>query len=50
MHVDDLKVGSDGTVIVFFSDKTRFEYHVPARIWREINPDIELGTDGSSIA
>ena len=27
---------------MFFSDKSRFEYHTGTRLWREINPDIEL--------
>ena len=43
--MEDLRVADDGTVIVFFTDKTRFEYHTGVRLWREINPDIEL--DGS---
>ena len=49
MYIDvmDLRVADDGTVIVFFTDKTRFEYHTGTRLWREINPDIELGAGGS---
>ena len=42
IDVNDLKVAEDGTVIVFFSDNSRFEYHTGTRLWREINPDIEL--------
>lgn len=40
VDVQDLVVGADGTVIVFFTDGTRFEYHVGTRLWRELNPDI----------
>ena len=42
VYVEDLRVADDGTVIVFFTDKTRFEYHTASRLWREINPDIDL--------
>ena len=49
VYVDDLRVADDGTVIVFFTDKSRFEYHTGTRLWREINPDIELdGEKGKS--
>ena len=49
LDVEDLRVADDGTVIVFFTDKTRFEYNTGARLWREINPDIELdGQKGKS--
>jgi len=40
--VEDLRVAADGSVIVFLTDKTRFEYHTGSRLWREINPEIEL--------
>ena len=60
VYVEDLRVADDGTVIVFLTDKTRFEYHTGTRLWREINPDIELdvsskpglaiGMDGVSAA
>lgn len=33
---------ADGTVIVFFTDRSRFEYHLETRLWRQINPEIEL--------
>ena len=29
-------------MIVFFIDRTRFEYHSATRLWREVSPDIEL--------
>ena len=45
VYVEDLRVADDGTVIVFFTDKSRFEYHMGTRLWREINPDIELDGD-----
>ncbi len=44
MYVEDLKVADDGSVLVFFSDKSRFEYHLATRLWREVNPDIEVGS------
>jgi len=40
--VEDLQIGADGTVIVFFNDRSRFEYHAGTRLWREVNPDIEV--------
>jgi hypothetical protein len=40
--VEDLKVADDGSVLVFFNDKSRFEYHLGTRLWREVNPDIEV--------
>lgn len=42
VYVEDLQVGADGTVIVFLTDKSRFEYHTGSRLWREIDPEIEL--------
>ena len=42
VDVDDLRIGADGTVIVFFSDGSRFEYHTQSRLWREISPEILL--------
>lgn len=43
IYVEDLQVADDGSVLVFFSDKSRFEYHLGTRLWREVNPDIEVG-------
>ena len=42
LDVTDLKIGQDGTVIVFLSDESRYEYHAPSRLWREINKEITL--------
>ena len=42
LDVENLRVSADGNVIVFFTDKTRFEYHTGSRLWREISPEIEL--------
>lgn len=46
--MEDLKIGADGTVIVFLTDKSRFEYHTATRLWREVNADIEMATTNSS--
>lgn len=49
MYVDDLKIGADGTVLVFFNDRSRFEYHAGTRLWREVSPEIEVAaTDANS--
>ena len=34
VYVEDLRVTPDGTVIVFFTDRSRFEYHQETRLWR----------------
>jgi len=49
VYVEDLRVANDGTVIVFFTDKTRFEYHTASRLWREINPDIDLDAPSAQV-
>lgn len=43
--MEDLKVGADGTVVMFLTDKARFEYNTGSRLWRELNPEIELGQE-----
>lgn len=45
VDVEDLKVGADGTVVMFLTDKARFEYNTGSRLWRELNPEIELGQE-----
>ena len=41
VYVDSLIVSCDGTVIVFLSDKSQFEYVEKARVWREITSAFE---------
>jgi hypothetical protein len=41
VFVDSLIVTGDGTVIVFLSDKSQFEYAEKARVWREITSAFE---------
>lgn len=45
VYVDTAVVANDGTVIVFLSDKSRFEYDEKARTWREISPAFEWPQD-----
>ena len=42
VHVEKLLLCDDGTVIVFMTDQSRFEYSVETRLWREISQQIEL--------
>lgn len=39
--MDNLIVACDGTVMVFLSDKSQFEYVEKARVWREITSAFE---------
>lgn len=41
VYVDNLIVACDGTVMVFLSDKSQFEYVEKARVWREITSAFE---------
>jgi len=47
VYIEDLKIGADGTVLVFLTDKSRFEYHIATRLWREVNADIEMAATRS---
>ena len=47
VYVEDVRIGADGTVLVFLTDKSRFEYHTATRLWREVNADIEMATTSS---
>ena len=38
-------MANDGTVIVFLTDKSRFEYDEKARTWRELSPAFEWPLD-----
>lgn len=42
---DNVIVANDGTVMVFLTDKSRFEYDDRARTWREISPAFEWPQD-----
>ena len=48
VFVEDLKIGADGTVLVFFNDRTRFEYHSGTRLWREVSPEIEVAAEDAN--
>ena len=42
VYVDKLLLCDDGSVIVFLTDQSRFEYSTETRLWREISQQIEL--------
>lgn len=42
VYVEKLLLCDDGTVIVFMTDQSRFEYSHETRLWREISQQIEL--------
>ena len=42
VYVEKLLLCDDGTVIVFLTDQSRFEYSNETRLWREISQQIEL--------
>lgn len=45
VYVDNIIVANEGTVIVFLTDKSRFEYDEKARTWRELSLAFEWPQD-----
>ena len=45
VYVDSVMIANDGTVVVFLTDKSRYEYDDKARTWREISPAFEWPQD-----
>ena len=40
--VEDVSVCEDGTVFIFFTDNSKFEYVPSTRLWKEVNQGIDL--------
>lgn len=41
VYVDQVMIANDGSVMVFLTDKSRYEYDEKARGWREVTPAFE---------
>lgn len=42
--LEKLRLGSDGTILIFLSDKSNFEYDNNMKEWKKISSEIDIPT------